>query len=42
MIKGEKDLSFSVYRDANIWPKGGVENPALGQMSNFFGKAFYM
>ena len=23
-----------------IWPKAGVKDPALGQMSNFFGRAF--
>ena len=32
MIEGEKNLLFSVYRDANVWPKAGVEDPALGQM----------
>ena len=42
MIEGEKNLLFSVYRDANVWPKAGVEDPALGQMWNFFGSAFYM
>ena len=40
--KGVKNLLFSVYRNANVWPKAGVEDPALGQMSNFFGSAFYM
>ena len=30
MIKGEKNLLFSVYRDANVWPKAEVEEPALG------------
>ena len=24
----------------DIWPKPGVKDPALGQMSNFFGRAF--
>ena len=42
MIKESKNLLFSVYRDANVWPKAGVEDPALGQMSNFLGSAFYM
>ena len=42
LIKGEKNRLFSVYRDANVWPKAGVEDPALGQMSNFFGSAFYI
>ena len=32
LIKGEKNLSFSVYRDANVGPKAGVEDPALVQM----------
>ena len=40
LIKGEY-LLFSVYRDANVWLKAGVEDPALGQMSNFVGRAFY-
>ena len=31
MIKEEKNLLFSVYRDANVWSKAGVEGPALGQ-----------
>ena len=42
LIKGEKNLLFSVNRDANVWPKAGVEDPALGQMSIFFGSDFYM
>ena len=25
MIKQEKNLLFSVYRNANVWPKAGVE-----------------
>ena len=29
MIKGKKNLLFSVYRDANVWSKAGVEDPAL-------------
>ena len=40
-MKEEKNLLFSVYRDANVWPKAGVEDPALGQMSNFFGSALF-
>ena len=32
MTKGEKNLLFSIYRDANVWRKAGVEDPALGQM----------
>ena len=35
-------MLFSIYRDANVWSKTGVEDPALGQMSNLFGNAFYM
>ena len=42
MIKGEKNLLFSVYRDANVWPKAESSTPAFGEMSNFFGNAFYM
>ena len=42
IIKGWKDLLSSVYSDANVWLKEGVEDSALGQMSNFFGSAFYM
>ena len=38
----EKKILFSVYRDANVWPKARVEEPALGQMSNFFGNAVCM
>ena len=28
--KRKKNLLFSVYTDANVWPKARVENPALG------------
>ena len=42
LIKEEKNLLFSVYRDAIVWLKAGVEDPALGQLSNFFESAFYM
>ena len=38
----EKDLSFSVYRDANVWPKAPVADLALGEMSNFFGNNVYV
>ena len=39
-VKGGENLLFSVYRDANVWPKAEVEDPALGQMSNFIWKRF--
>ena len=38
----QKNLLLSVYKDANVWPKARVDDPALGQMSNFFKNAFYM
>ena len=31
-----RNLLFSVYKDANVWPKPQVQDPALGQMSNVF------
>ena len=37
-----KNLLFSAYSDANVWPKARVEDPTLGQMSNFFNSAIYM
>ena len=30
LIKRQKNLLFSIYRDANVWPKVGFEDPALG------------
>ena len=41
MIKGEKNLLFSLYRDANVWPKAAVEDRALGQMSFLFKRFLY-
>ena len=37
-----KNILFGVYRDVNVWPMARVEDPAVGQMSNFFGNVFYM
>ena len=34
-VQDFRNILFSVYRDANLWSKAGVEDPALGQMSNF-------
>ena len=33
-LKGEK-ISFSFYRDANVWPKAGTSTPALGHIFIF-------
>ena len=43
-LKGEKNLLFSVYRDANVWTKAEVEDPAKkeGRNVTFVGSAFYM
>ena len=42
MIKGDKNLLFSAYKDPNVWPKAGVEDSALGQMSIFFFWALFI
>ena len=41
-VQDFRNILFSVYRDANLWSKAGVEDPCFGPNVKFFVSASYM
>ena len=41
LIKAEKNHLFSVYRDANVWPKAGVRHLHWATCQIFLEALFY-